>query len=197
MRAPRLRVAVVTLGDPRWLHALAEPFNKTPRDRGLAEHCCFLRLSRLGRVKGLTATLQSYILSGAAGYQATVIILDRQVYEAYRRIDRVRRKYAGGVIASGQRITNPITYYSMARFVVVRAADTLDLLHACSMETEGRFGSFGEVFSRVAERLDRPWTMHPRDQPRVKALAHLEVAGGGSAGGRDRWLRGRPDRWAR
>src|SRR3954466_8184665 len=58
---PRLRVAVVTLGDPRWLHALAEPFNKTLRDRGLAEHCCFLRLSRLGRIKGLTATLQSYI----------------------------------------------------------------------------------------------------------------------------------------
>src|SRR3954447_21669950 len=65
---PRLRVAVVTLGEPRWLHALAEPFNKTLRDRGLAEHCCFLRLSRLGRVKGLTATLQSYILSGAARY---------------------------------------------------------------------------------------------------------------------------------
>ena len=33
---PRLRVAVVTLGDPRWLHALAEPFNKTLRDRDLA-----------------------------------------------------------------------------------------------------------------------------------------------------------------
>ena len=32
---PRLRVAVVTLGDPECLHALAEPFNKTLRDRGL------------------------------------------------------------------------------------------------------------------------------------------------------------------
>src|SRR3954453_18556291 len=95
MAAPRLRVAVVTLGDPRWLHALAEPFNKTLRDRGLAEHCCFLRPSRLSRVKGLTATLQSYILSATAGYRATVGILDRPIHQAYRRIDAVKRRYAG------------------------------------------------------------------------------------------------------
>src|SRR3954454_455317 len=95
MIEPRLRVAVVTLGDPEWLHALAEPFNKTLRDRGLGEHCCFMRLSRLSRVKGLTATLRSYILSGTAGYRATVVILDRHVYEAYCRIDAVKRRYAG------------------------------------------------------------------------------------------------------
>src|SRR3954464_13185974 len=76
MIEPRLRVAVVTLGDPEWLHALAEPFNKTLRDRGLGEHCCFMRLLRLSRAKGLTATLRSYILGGA-GYHTTVVILDR------------------------------------------------------------------------------------------------------------------------
>src|SRR5947199_10667458 len=117
MAAPRLRVAVVTLGDPRWLHALAEPFNKTLRDRGLAGHCCFLRLSRLSRVKGLTATLQSYILSGTAGYLATVVILDQHVYEAYRRIDAVKCRYAGRSARREERVSNPITYYSMARFV--------------------------------------------------------------------------------
>src|SRR3954453_19692854 len=102
MAAPRLRVAVVTLGDPRWLHALAEPFNKTLRDRGLGEHCCFLRLPRLSRVKGLTATLQSYILSATAGHQATVVILDRHVYEVYRRVDAVRRRYAGRSARGGK-----------------------------------------------------------------------------------------------
>jgi hypothetical protein len=179
MAAPRLRVAVVTLGDPRWLHALAEPFNKTLRDRGLAEHCRFLRLSRLGRVKGLTATLQSYILSGAARYRATVVILDRSIYEAYRRIDAVRRRYAGRSARGGKGTANPITYYSMARFVVVHDAATMDLLHPCGMETEVRLGSFGDVFARVAERLDRPWAVHPSDDVRAKALAHLEAAGGG------------------
>src|SRR5437764_1707047 len=104
---PRLRVAVVTLGDPRWLHALAEPFNKTLRDRGLAEHCCFLRPSRLGRVKGLTATLQSYILSATAGYRATVVILDRDVYEVYPRVDAVRRRYAGRSARGGKGAANP------------------------------------------------------------------------------------------
>src|SRR4051794_30237514 len=125
---PRVRVAVVTLGDPRWLHALAEPFNKTLRDRGLSEHCCFLRLSRLSHAKGLTAALQSYILGGAARYRATVVILDRHVYEVYRRVDAVRRRYVG----RGRGAANPITYYSMARFVVARDAATMDLLHPCS-----------------------------------------------------------------
>src|SRR5947199_10477359 len=148
MAAPRLRVAVVTLGDPRWLHALAEPFNKTLRDRGLAEHCRFLRLSRLSRVKGLTATLQSYILSGAARYRATVVILDRHVHEAYRRIDAVRRRYAGRSARGGKGVTNPITYFSMARFVVVHDAATMDLLHACSMEPERPFDNFGDAFPR-------------------------------------------------
>ena len=171
MAAPRLRVAVVTLGDPRWLHALAEPFNKTLRDRGLGEHCCFLRLSRLGRVKGLTATLQSYILSGAARYRATVVILDRSVHEAYRRIDAVKRRYAGRSARGGKGMANPITYYSMARFVVVRDAATMDLLHPCSMETERRFDNFGDAFARVTERLDRPWAVHPSDDVRAKALA--------------------------
>src|SRR3954449_12160568 len=170
MGAPRLRVAVVTLGDPEWLHALAEPFNKTLRDRGLAEHCCFLRPSRLSHVKGLTATLQSYILSGAAGYRATVVILDRPIHEAYRRIDAVKRRYAGRSARGGKGMANPITYYSMARFVVVRDATTVDLLHPCSMETEARLGSFGDAFARVTERLDRPWAVHPRDYVRVKAL---------------------------
>ena len=174
MAAPRLRVAVVTLGDPRWLHALAEPFNKTLQDRGLAEHCRFLRLSRLSRVKGLTATLQSCILGGA-GYHTTVVILDRCVHEVYRRVDKVRRRYAG----RGKGTANPITYYSMARFVVVHDAATMDLLHPCGMETEARLGSFGDVFARVAERLDRPWAVHPSDDVRAKALAHLEAAGGG------------------
>src|SRR3954469_5706922 len=128
MIEPRLRVAVVTLGDPRWLHALAEPFSKTLRDRGLGEHCCFMRLSRLSRVKGLTATLQSYILSATAGYRATVVILDRHVYEAYRRIDAVKRRYAGRTARREKRVSNPVTYYSMARFVVVRDAATMDLL---------------------------------------------------------------------
>src|SRR3954453_11909379 len=99
MIEPRLRVAVVMLGDPEWLHALAEPFNKTLRDRGLGEHCCFMRLSRLGRAKGLTVTLQSYILSATAGYRATVVILDRHVYEAYRRVDAV-----GGFWNEAQRV---------------------------------------------------------------------------------------------
>src|SRR3954447_10911452 len=170
MIEPRLRVAVVTLGDPEWLHALAEPFNKTLRDRGLAEHCCFLRLSRLGRVKGLTATLQSYILSGAARYRATVVILDRSIYEAYRRIDAVKRRYAGRSARGGKGMANPITYYSMARFVVVHDATTVDLLHPCSMEAEARLDNFGDVFARVAERLDRPWAVHPRDDIRVKAI---------------------------
>src|SRR3954468_9767603 len=186
----RARVAVVTLGEPRWLHALAEPFSKTLRDRGLAEHCCFLRLSRLGRVKGLTATLQSYILSGAAGYRATVVILDRSVHEAYRRIDAVERRYAGRSARGGKGAANPITYYSMARFVVVHDAATMDLLHPCSMETERRFDNFGDVFARVAERLGRPWTMHPRDDVRAKALAHLGAAGGGPR----EWPRRRPGR---
>src|SRR3954451_6463610 len=167
---PRLRVAVVTLGDPTWPHALAEPFDKTLRDRDLAEPCCFLRLSRLSRVKGLTATLQSYILSATAGYRATVVILDRHVYEAYRRVDAVKRRYAGRTARREKRVSNPVTYYSMARFVVVRDAATMDLLHPCSMETEARFGSFGDVFARVTERLDRPWAMHPRDDIRAKAL---------------------------
>ena len=167
---PRLRVAVVTLGDPRWLHALAEPFNKTLRDRGLAEHCCFLRPSRLGRVKGLTATLRSYILGGAAGYRATVVILDRSVYEVYHRVDAVRRRYGGRPARGGRGAANPITYYSMARFVVVHDAATMDLLHPCSMETEARLGNFGDVFARVTERLDRPWAVHPRDDVRAKAL---------------------------
>jgi hypothetical protein len=170
MPEPRLRVAVVTLGDPEWLHALAEPFNKTLRDRGLGEHCCFMRLSRLSRVKGLTATLRSYILSGTAGYRATVVILDRHVYEAYCRIDAVKRRYAGRSARGGKGMANPITYYSMARFVVVRDAAAMDLLHACSMETEARLGSFGDVFARVTERLDRPWAIHPRDDIRAKAL---------------------------
>ena len=169
--APRLRVAVDTLGDPRWLHALAEPFNKTLRDRGLAEHCCFLRLPRLSRVKGLTATLQSDILSGAARYRATVVILDRSVYEAYRRIDAVKRRYAGRYARGGKGMANPITYYSMARFVVVHDAATMDLLHPCSMEAEARLGNFGDAFASVAERLDRPWAVHPRDDVRAKALA--------------------------
>src|SRR3954468_18968462 len=169
MPEPRLRVAVVTLGGPEWLHALAEPFNKTLRDRGLAEHCRFLRLSRLGRVKGLTATLQSYILSGAAGYRAPVGILDRSVHEAYRRIDAVERRYAGRSARGGKGAANPITYYSMARFVVVHDAATMDLLHPCSMETEARLGNFGDVFARVAERLDRPWAVHPSDDIRAKA----------------------------
>ena len=168
--APRLRVAVVTLGDPKWLHALAEPFNKTLRDRGLAEHCCFMRLSRPGRVKGLTATLQSYILSGAARYRVTVVILDQRVYEAYRRIDAVKRRYAGRSARGASGAANPITYYSMARFVVVHDAATMDLLHPCSMEAEARLGSFGDVFARVTERLDRPWAVHPRDDVRAKAL---------------------------
>jgi hypothetical protein len=170
MGAPGIRVAVITLGDPRWLHALAEPFNKTLRDRGLAEHCCFLRLSRLSRVKGLTATLQSYILSGTAGYRATVVILDRHVHEAYRRIDAVSREYAGRSARREKGVRNPLTYYSMARFVVVRDAAAMDLLHPCSMETEARLGSFGDVFARVTERLDRPWAVHPRDDVRAKAL---------------------------
>ena len=163
-------MAVVTLGDPRWLHALAEPFNKTLRDRGLGEHCRFLRLSRLGRVKGLTATLQSYILSGTARDRVTVVILDRSVYEVYRRIDAVRRQYARRSARGGKGITNPITYYSMARFVVVHDAATVDLLHPCSMETEQRFDNFGDAFARVTERLDRPWATHPNDV-RAKALA--------------------------
>ena len=170
MGAPRLRVAVVTLGDPRWLHALAEPFNKTLRDRGLAEHCRFLRLPRLGRVKGLTATLRSHILGGT-GYRATVVILDRHVYEVYRRVDAVRRRYAGRSARGGKGAANPITYYSMARFVVVHDAATVDLLHPCSMETEARLGNFGDVFARVTRRLDRPWAMHPSDDVRAKALA--------------------------
>ena len=170
MGAPRLRVAVVTLGDPKWLHALAEPFNKTLRDRGLAEHCSFLRPSRLSRVKGLTATLRSYILGGA-GYRATVVILDRSIYEAYRRIDAVKRRYAGRSARGGKAVTNPITYYSMARFVVVHDAATMDLLHPCSMETEARLGNFGDVFARVTGRLDRPWATHPSDDVRAKALA--------------------------
>jgi hypothetical protein len=178
MGAPHLRVAVVTLGDPKWLHALAEPFNKTLRDRGLAEHCSFLRPSRLSRVKGLTATLRSYILGGA-GHQATVVILDRSIYEVYRRVDEVRRRYAGRPARGGKGAANPITYYSMARFVVVHDASTMDLLHPCSMETEARLGNFGDVFARVAERLDRPWAVHPRDDVRAKALAHLETADGG------------------
>src|SRR3954453_6751388 len=171
MIEPRLRVAVVTLGDPEWLHALAEPFNKTLRDRGLGEHCCFMRLSRLGRVKGLTATLQSYILSGAARYRATVVILDRSVHEAYSRIDAVKRRYAGRPRRGEKRVTNPITYYSVARFVVVHDATTVDLLHPCSMETERRFDNFGDAFARIAERLDRPWAVLPSDDVRAKALA--------------------------
>src|SRR4051812_40460691 len=181
---PRVRVAVVTLGDPRWLHALAEPFNKTLRDRGLAEHCRFLRVSRLSRVKGLTATLQSYILSATAGYRATVVILDQRVYEAYHRIDAVKRRYAGRSARGGKGATNPLTYYSMARFVVVHDAATMDLLHPCSMETEARLGNFGDVFARVAERLDRLWAVHPSDDVRAKALAHLGA--GGAPGGRPR-----------
>src|SRR3954451_23301370 len=136
MGAPRLRVAVVTLGDPEWLHALAEPFNKTLRDRGLSEHCRFLRLPRPGRVKGLTATLHSYILGGTGGCRATVVILDRHVHEVYRRIDAVKRRYAGHPARGGKGASNPVTYYSVARFVVVRDAATMDLLHPCSMETE-------------------------------------------------------------
>src|SRR3954454_22933838 len=134
MAAPRLRVAVVTLGDPRWLHALAEPFNKTLRDRGLAEHCCFLRPSRLSRVKVLTATLQSYILSATAGYRATVVILDRHGYEAYRRVHAVQHRHAGRTARREKRVSNPVTYNSMARFVVVRDAATMDLLHPCSRD---------------------------------------------------------------
>src|SRR3954463_12380076 len=95
MPEPRLRVAVVTLGDPRWLHALAEPFSKTLRDRGLGEHCCFMRLSRLSRVKGLTASLQSYIRGGGAGYRATVVHLDRHVHEAYRPLHAGSPEYPG------------------------------------------------------------------------------------------------------
>jgi hypothetical protein len=190
MIEPRLRVAVVTLGDPEWLHALAEPFNKTLRDRGLGEHCCFMRLLRLSRVKGLTATLRSYILSGTAGYRATVVILDRHVYEAYCRIDAVKRRYAGRSARREKGVSNPITYYSMARFVVVRDAATVDLLHACSMEAERRFDNFGDVFSHVAERLERPWATHPRDDVRAKALAHLEGAASSPRG----WPRRRPGR---
>jgi hypothetical protein len=96
-----------------------------------------------------------------------VVILDRHVYEAYRRIDAVERRYAGRSARGGKGMVNPITYYSMARFVVVRDAATMDLLHPCSMEAEARFG---DVFARVTERLDRPWAVHPRDDVRAKAL---------------------------
>ena len=81
-------------------------------------------------------------------------------------------------------MSNPITYYSMARFVVVRDAATVDLLHACSMEAERRFDDFGDVFSHVAERLERPWATHPRDDVRAKALAYLEGAASSPRGGR-------------
>jgi hypothetical protein len=101
----------------------------------------------------------------------TVVILDRSVYEVYRRVDEVRRRYAGRSARGGKGIANPITYYSMARFVVVHDATTIDLLHPCSMETEARLGNFGDVFARVAGRLDRPWAVHPRDDVRAKALA--------------------------
>src|SRR5690242_13957734 len=184
MAEPRLRVAVVTLGDPEWLRALAEPFNKTLRDRGLSEHCRFLRLPRPGRVKGLTATLRSYILEGPAGCLATVVILDRHVHEVYRRIDAAKRRYAGRPARGGKGAANPVTYYSMARFLVVRDAAMMDLLHPCSTETEARLGNFGDVFARVAERLDRPWAVHPSDDVRAKALAHLGA--GGAPGGRQR-----------
>ena len=68
-------------------------------------------------------------------------------------------------------MANPITYFSMARFVVVHDAATMDLLHPCSMETEARLGNFGDVFARVTGRLDRPWAVHPSDDVRAKALA--------------------------
>src|SRR3954464_13185973 len=78
------------------------------------------------------------------------------VYEVYRRVDKVRRRYAGRSARGGRGAANPITYYSMARFVVVHDAAPMDLLHPCSMEAEARLGSFGDVLARVTERLDRP-----------------------------------------
>ena len=86
MIEPRLRVAVVTLGD-RSGSTRSRSRSTRRSGTGASASTAFMRLLRLSRVKGLTATLRSYILSGTAGYRATVVILDRHVYEAYCRID--------------------------------------------------------------------------------------------------------------